>query len=204
MTPDSPLSLPPALLARAAAAFNHLLTQQPQAAAQLQPHAGKRLRLELAALAAEFEVGADGQLLASGPAAAAPDLRLQIDGNDMLAGAIAGQGLGMRGVSIAGDAEFAHAISWLLKHLRWDAEDDLARVVGDIAAHRLARAAAGLREQGGRWFEQIGQDARDWLAEAPRALVTRAELAPLAAQVAQLRDATARLDKRIALLARRS
>ena len=40
-------------------------------------------------------------------------------------------------VKIEGDAEFANAISQLSKSLRWDAEHDLEKVFGPIAAVRL-------------------------------------------------------------------
>ena len=51
----------------------------------------------------------------------------------------------LREVEMHGDAEFAHEVSFLARHLRWDVEEDLSHVVGDIAAHRAvggARAAA--------------------------------------------------------------
>jgi ubiquinone biosynthesis protein UbiJ len=53
-------------------------------------------------------------------------------------------------VEVAGDAAFAADLNWLVDNLRWDYEDDLARVVGAAPARELARlasgAANGLRE----------------------------------------------------------
>jgi ubiquinone biosynthesis protein UbiJ len=53
-------------------------------------------------------------------------------------------------VGIAGDAALAADVSWLMDNLRWDAQDDLARLIGDGPAHELARIggrlAAGLRD----------------------------------------------------------
>ena len=40
-------------------------------------------------------------------------------------------------VKIEGDADFANTISQLSQSLRWEAEDDLSKVVGDIAATRI-------------------------------------------------------------------
>ncbi|PXW93507.1 ubiquinone biosynthesis protein UbiJ [Sphaerotilus hippei] len=48
-------------------------------------------------------------------------------------------------LDIRGDAGLAAEVSWLAEHLRWDIEDDLARIVGDGPARLLggvARAAA--------------------------------------------------------------
>ena len=46
---------------------------------------------------------------------------------------------------VEGDAQVAADIAWLAEHLRWDAEADLARLVGDGPAHELARWGRALR-----------------------------------------------------------
>lgn len=52
-------------------------------------------------------------------------------------------------VLVEGDADFAADVSWLVDNLRWDVEDDLARVVGEVPAREMVRfgsvLAAGLR-----------------------------------------------------------
>jgi ubiquinone biosynthesis protein UbiJ len=45
-------------------------------------------------------------------------------------------------VGIEGDSALATDVSWLIDNLRWDIEDDIARVIGQAPAHELARAAA--------------------------------------------------------------
>ena len=44
-------------------------------------------------------------------------------------------------VRIEGDVQLAAEINWLIDHVRWDAEEDLARLIGDAAAHTLAQTA---------------------------------------------------------------
>lgn len=50
---------------------------------------------------------------------------------------------------IEGDVQLAADVNWLAEHVRWDVEEDLARVIGDAPAHGLVqvarRAAEGLR-----------------------------------------------------------
>jgi ubiquinone biosynthesis protein UbiJ len=41
---------------------------------------------------------------------------------------------------IEGDVQLAADINWLVDHVRWDPEEDLARLIGDVTAHRLASA----------------------------------------------------------------
>ncbi|MGI9133635.1 MAG: hypothetical protein ACR2I0_06785, partial [Rhodoferax sp.] len=44
-------------------------------------------------------------------------------------------------VRISGDVQLAAEVNWLADHLRWDIEEDLARVLGDPVAHGLMQAA---------------------------------------------------------------
>jgi ubiquinone biosynthesis protein UbiJ len=47
-------------------------------------------------------------------------------------------------VRIEGDVQLAADVNWLVDHVRWDAEEDLSRVLGDAPAHALGQAARGL------------------------------------------------------------
>lgn len=187
-------------------AINHLIRQEPQAEERMRAHIGKHLALHVAGRSAVLQISPAGGF-APGPTqevAQPSELRLDIDVSAVLAAQWRGQALGLTGVRITGDAEFAQAVSWLLGHLRWDAEDDLAQLLGDLAAHRLVRAGRGMLAQGRRLRRQVEADTKDWLAEAPRALVGRAEYTACSVELAQLRDATARLDKRVQMLVRRT
>ena len=44
-------------------------------------------------------------------------------------------------VRIEGDVQLAAEINWLADHVRWDLEEDLARLMGDAPAHTLVQAA---------------------------------------------------------------
>jgi ubiquinone biosynthesis protein UbiJ len=41
-------------------------------------------------------------------------------------------------VQVQGDVQLAADINWLIDHVRWDMEADLARILGDVPAHLLA------------------------------------------------------------------
>ena len=40
-------------------------------------------------------------------------------------------------MQVQGDVQLAADINWLIDHVRWDIEADLARILGDVAAHML-------------------------------------------------------------------
>jgi ubiquinone biosynthesis protein UbiJ len=96
--------------------------------------------------------------------------------------------------------ELAQEVSFLAKNLTWDAEEDLSKLVGDIAAHRIvstARAFIGWSADSG---VRIAQGAAEyWTEEAPL-VATRVKVDTFVDGVAELRDAVERLEKRISKL----
>jgi ubiquinone biosynthesis protein UbiJ len=60
-------------------------------------------------------------------------------------------------VKIEGDVQLAAELGWLADNLRWDLEEDLSRIVGDVPAHAIAGAGTRLLAA-----------LRDFVARAPR------------------------------------
>lgn len=147
-----------AVLERATLLVNHVLASEPVAQQRLREHAGRCIRLRyvdwpsllppLPAMA--FRVTPAGLVEWCGPnPPEEADLTLSIDASNpaLLAARVL---VGDRPrVDVAGDGGFASDVNWLIDNLRWDIEDDLARVVGAAPARELARlariAAAALR-----------------------------------------------------------
>ncbi|HYM47691.1 MAG TPA: sterol-binding protein, partial [Burkholderiaceae bacterium] len=108
----------------------------------------------------------------------------------------------MKDVRLSGDAEFAQALAFVLQNLRPEPEEELSRFFGDAAAQRLV---AFMRASASQW-KQIAEHMLDNTAqyvvtENPM-VVGRDDLAAFGEDVNRLRDAVARIEKRIDLLAR--
>lgn len=75
---------------------------------------------------------------------AQPDLRVSVDASNPMKLA----SLWLAGVRpqvvIEGDSALATDVNWLIDNLRWDVEDDLARILGQAPAHELARVVSGI------------------------------------------------------------
>ncbi len=69
-----------------------------------------------------------------------PGLIVTLDPADLGRWLLAAAG-GRPPMEIRGDAALAAEVGWLAENLRWDIEDDLARIVGELPAHQLAKAA---------------------------------------------------------------
>ena len=53
---------------------------------------------------------------------------------------------GKPAVRIEGDVQLAADLNWLIDHVRWDIEEDLARVMGDAPAHGMVQAAKSMAQ----------------------------------------------------------
>jgi ubiquinone biosynthesis protein UbiJ len=179
-----------------AAALNRLLGSEPWARERLAPFAGESVELRAAPLPPlRFIVREDGGIDAATPDAA-PALTVTF-GAGALAAALRGEEHLLRAVEVSGNARLASEVMFLVRHLRWDAEEDAARVIGDIAAHRLfgmLRGAAAWHAEAAR---RVAESVVEYATEEARILVPRAELADVADETARLRDALDRLEKRI-------
>ncbi|ENO96860.1 hypothetical protein C667_11899 [Thauera phenylacetica B4P] len=184
-------------------ATNHLLAQAGWARQRLQPHAGRTARLVLSPVAEiDFSVANDGQL-AEWSGEEAPEVSLRLAVADLPRLLVDGLETAMRHVRIEGNAEFAEALGFVFRHLRWDAEEDLSRLFGDIAAHRLVEGGRKVVDEGRRSLERASGNVVEYLTEESTLLVPRKALPAFAEEVVALRDAVARLDKRVARLEKR-
>lgn len=184
----------------AIASLNHLLNQAGWARDKLKPHAGHiavisappvKLRLAIEADGRFAEAAADSQADAEFevPASAMPDL---LQGLDALT----------RQASVNGNAEFAETLGFVLRNLRWDAEEDLSRIFGDIVARRMALGLSQFAAWQKSASRSLAESAADYLTEERAILLRPGEVAQFAADVDTLRDDLARLEKRLEKLER--
>ena len=183
-----------------AAALNRLLQAEPWARERLAPFAAETLEMRAPPLPRlRFTIAADGRLE---PAAAAAEAALVITVRpDALAAAVKGEDHLLRSIDVAGNAKLASEVMFLVRHLRWDVEEEVARFVGDAAAHRLvgmAREAAAWHADASR---RLAEGFVEYAAQEKQILVMRAELEGIAAAHAWLRDGLERLAIRIDRLA---
>jgi ubiquinone biosynthesis accessory factor UbiJ len=180
------------------AALNHLLGSEPWARERLAPFAGEGLELRAPPLPAlRFLVATDGRMSAAGPATEAKSSLVITLGPGALAAAAKGEEHLLREIQVEGNARFASEVMFLLRHLRWDAEEDLARIFGDAAAHRAAGMVRGAVAWHADAARRIAEAFVEYATEEKPLLVRRGELRDSAALLAQLRDGLERLEKRL-------
>lgn len=107
-------------------------------------------------------------------------------------------------IRIAGDAEVAQKFRDLLQQAQPDLEEELSRVVGDVAAHQVASFARGFLDWGRKAADSFSANVAEYLQEEGRDVPARVEVEEFLESVDQLREATDRLEARLARLESRA
>ncbi|MYM35955.1 sterol-binding protein [Duganella sp. FT94W] len=184
--------------APASAAINHLLAQETWARQALQRHAGKIAVIDAGAVALRLRVTADGYVEpAPAEEAARVTIRVKLSDLPLIA---QNRERAFSYVQIEGDAEFANAISSLSQSLRWEAEHDLEKVIGPIAAVRAVAGAKAALEAVRSGQQKLAENVAEFLLDEKQLLVRPHTVDAWSADVTRLRDDVERAAKRLAKL----
>lgn len=159
---------------------NHVLQQEPEAMRRLRRQAGKTIRVRWGRDAAVL--GIDAALVVRASAAgllervaddSAADLVLTLD--EPSPWAVAGKVVqgDKPAVTIEGDVQLAAEAAWLTDNVRWDVEEDLARLLGDAVAHTLVQEGRRLAQHLRTLAAPLAQRARDRAAAVRGRYATR-------------------------------
>ena len=121
--------------------LNHVLMREPAARERLQRQKQRRVMVSWRDVHLACQFTPAGLLELVPDDGAQPDLVLRVneDSPFELARTV------MQGekppIRIEGDVQLAAEVNWLVDHVRWEPEEDLARWIGDAPAHTLTQTA---------------------------------------------------------------
>jgi ubiquinone biosynthesis protein UbiJ len=179
----------------AARAVNHVLKSAPLAMERLRKHAGRTAAFHVGPFTVALTIQTTGQVTAAVPGASR-DLEVRIS-PFLLPRLAAREEAAFREIEMEGDMELAQEVSYLARNLTWDAEEDLSKVVGDVAAHRFFSGVRSMAKWGREAALRTAQSASEyWTEEAPL-IASRVKVEDFVHGVEKLRDDLERLEKRI-------
>jgi ubiquinone biosynthesis protein UbiJ len=85
----------------------------------------------------------------------------------------------------------------LLKAAQPDIEEELSRLIGDVAAHQVGKLARGALSFGKGLGDTFAQNVAEYLQEESRDAVTRIEVDEFVSAVDKLRDDVERAEARM-------
>jgi ubiquinone biosynthesis accessory factor UbiJ len=184
--------------------LNRGLPRSPRARTLCAQLAGRSLAVEIPGLA-RLRVTSNGVTLGIARSAAPADATLS--GGALAFAALAGddpQAVVQRGgVALSGDAQVAEQFRELGRLLRPDPEEELALLLGDVAAHRLGRIARTALRLPRRATRTALVNLAEYLGHERGDLVPRQEGEQFLRGVDTLREDVDRLQARLELLVRR-
>lgn len=125
--------------------LNHVLQQEAEAMARLKRQSGRLIEARWRVFTVRLQATPAG-LLDLGSPALQPDLTLTLTEESpwsLAQTALRGEKPPVR---IAGDVQLAAEVQWLVDHVRWDLEEDLARIIGDAPAHAMGEMGRRVTE----------------------------------------------------------
>lgn len=155
--------------------LNHVLMQEKEAMDRLVRQKGRIARVQWRQYSVALLVTPAG-LFDVAPADATPDLMLEVTETSPFSLAQTALRGDKPSIRIEGDVQFAAEINWLVDNVKWDVEEDLARVIGDVPAHTIAKVAR-TASQGLRQFVGSRMAGKSPVTEPP----SPASTAPVAA-----------------------
>ncbi len=178
--------------------LQHITNQNSWSRPYLTTFSGKIVQFDFVLLKANLLILEDGSLSLAGETAVAdatvhipPSLALRLLAKDEAAKMF---------IKIDGDTHLATEFGKVLQNMRWDIEEDLSHVMGDIAAFKIGelskKAFAEMKQQSINAAEMLSEF---WQEEKP-ILAKKRHLEQFNADVDTLKSDVARLEKRFAKL----
>ena len=182
--------------------INHVLSSEPWASAELAKHADKTILLQMPLGELCFEISAVG-LLNSLKEADSPSLTLEVSSKalgDLAASSGNLREKAFKAVKITGDADLAQLIGRLAGQLRWEYEEDLARLVGDAPANFAVRQGKKLVSTSRSAVSDLLDNVVEYISEERKVLLNKRDFISHKTELNDLRESVDRLEKRIQLL----
>ncbi len=178
--------------------LQHIIVQNSWAQALLQPFAGKSVQFNIAHLNTSLVILENGSLAIAGETNI-PDATITITPS-LLLRLMAKDEPAKLQIKIEGDTHLATELAKVFSQLRWDYENDLSKLVGDVPAYKLSElgrhTASTVKETSVNLAEMLSEY---WQEEKPM-LAKKRHVEQFNAEVDTLRADVARFEKRLSKL----
>ena len=182
--------------------INHVLSSEPWATGELTRHAGKTILLKLPVGDLCFEITPAG-LLAVSEASDTSSLVLEVSARALseLTGSTGSlREQAFKAVKITGDADLAQLLGRLVGQVRWEYEEDLARLVGDATANFAVRQGKKFVSASKSAASDLLSNVVEYVSEERKVLLNQRDFMAHKNELNELRDAVDRMEKRIQIL----
>ncbi|MDD2834086.1 MAG: SCP2 sterol-binding domain-containing protein [Methylotenera sp.] len=179
--------------------LQHIIAQNSWASGLLSPFAAKVVQIHIPPVRTSLVILESGSLAIAGETHT-PDACITIPAS-LLPRLMTNDEAAKLEIAVAGDAELATALAKVLSHLRWDIEDDLGKLIGDVPAYRLTSFGRGTIQALKASAKNSAQMLSEYWQEEKPMLAKKRHVEQFNLEVDTLRSDVARLEKRLSKLA---
>jgi ubiquinone biosynthesis accessory factor UbiJ len=179
--------------------LQHLTSQNEWSREYLQPFTGKIIAFDFVLAKAHLLILEDGSLALAGDSSgekASPEANIHAPPS-LLLRMMAGDETAKMHIKIDGDAHLATEISKVLQHMRWDIEEDLSKVVGDIAAYKIGEVSKKTFAEAKKQSISAAEMLSEYWQEEKNILTKKRHVETFNANVDALVSDVARFEKRL-------
>lgn len=179
--------------------LQHLTSQNEWSRPYLQPFAGKVVQFNFVLAKANLLILEDGSLALAGDSEGethAPEASVYAPPS-LLLRTLAGDEAAKTHFKIDGDAHLAAEVSKVLQNMRWDIEDDLSKVVGDIAAYKIGEVSKKTFFEAKKQAVNAAEMLSEFWQEEKNILAKKRHVEAFNAEVDTLVSDVARFEKRL-------
>jgi ubiquinone biosynthesis protein UbiJ len=182
-------------------ALNHLIAQESWAQELLLPHSSKVISVTTP-LGQVLLMINEGSFANARDEDVSPSVSIEISKDAIWAFLKEGKPTALKYIRISGDVDLAADLNHLVADLKWEAEEDLAQLIGDASSHMIFRESRKIIHQGQTAVLGLQTSVRDYLVHEKNVLVDKNHFAQFKSDLRQLRDHLDRTEKKVALLER--
>ena len=175
--------------------LQHLIAQNSWANALLHPFAGQSVQFNIAVLHSTLVILEDGSLSVAGETAS-PQATVTIPASILLR-LLAKDESAKHHIIVEGDTHLASELGKVLGNMRWDATEDLSRVIGDIPAQKMADFASQTADTVKKTSINLAEMVSEYWQEEKPMIAKKTTVTTFIEEVDTLRADVARLEKRI-------
>jgi len=181
--------------------IQHLLAQNEWAAPLLLPFASQSVQLNFVLFKTSLVILENGSLAIAGETNV-PDATITIPPSLLLRLMAKDESAKLQ-IKLDGDTHLATALAKVLSHMRWDYEDDLSKLTGDVSAYKIGeftrQTASTVKDTATNLAEMLSEY---WQEEKPM-LAKKRHVEQFNTEVDTLRADVERLEKRLNKLAKK-
>ncbi len=180
--------------------LQHITNQNNWSRPYLAPFAGKVVQFDFSLLRANLVILEDGSLSLAGETTTAdavihlpPSLAMRLMAQDESA---------KMQIKIDGDTHLAIELSKILQQMRWDIEEDLSHLMGDIAANKLVAGGQKVAQETKKQTVNLAEMLGEYWQEEKLVIAKKWQVEKFVQEVDSLKSDMARFEKKLKKLSK--